>query len=391
MNEPKQQQPQHYDPGQDEGRVVEQSNLALLQSGEIDQQIATAHRFPRSLTTFRQRVLEQVTLDPVIAGKCIYALPRDGKVIEGPSVRFAEIIAASWGNNRHGARVVDIGAEFVTAQGFFHDLENNMAVTFEVLRRITNKRGERFGQDMIGVTGNAAASIALRNAVTRGIPQAFWADHLDAARRVVAGDVKTLVVRRQNMMKEFVIFGIKPEQIFGLIGVKGIEDLTIENLVTLAGLHTAIKDGDTSPEEAFAPDKMRVPGEAVPPRPTKSEFDRKIEPEKTAAPKEPEKVEPKPESTAAQASTGGAEQGAKPAVAETVDDRAERRRKDWADQLAAWEGELRALTKVREVGEKRDMVDEQIDDPAEKKLWGEMCDAQTAAILEKTRKAAPKK
>ncbi|MFN8826683.1 MAG: hypothetical protein ACK501_17070, partial [Planctomycetota bacterium] len=50
-------------------------------------------------------------------------------------------------------------------------------------RRITGKNGRRYSSDMIGVTGNAACSIALRNAVFRGIPRAFWIDIYDARAR----------------------------------------------------------------------------------------------------------------------------------------------------------------------------------------------------------------
>jgi len=225
--------------------------VALLNKSEIDQQIVTAHRFPRSLTKFRQTTQEMVTLTESIARECIYALPRDKKVIEGPSARFAEIILSAWGNARAGARVVDIGPEFVTSQGAFHDLERNVAITFEVQRRITDSKGRRYSGDMIGVTSNAASSIALRNAILKGIPKAFWNDMYAAARKVVAGDVRTLVDRRAKMLQEFQIFGVKPDQIFALLEVKGVEDITIEHLVVLAGVHTAIKDGDTTPEEAF--------------------------------------------------------------------------------------------------------------------------------------------
>lgn len=83
------------------------SMVSLLNRSEIDQQIATAHRFPRSIKRFRDEAMQMVTLNESVAGQCIYALPRDGKTIEGPSARFAEVIASAWGNSRAGARVVD--------------------------------------------------------------------------------------------------------------------------------------------------------------------------------------------------------------------------------------------------------------------------------------------
>lgn len=229
------------------------SMVSLLNKSEIDQQIATAHRFPRSIQRFRREALEMVTLNESVAEQCIYALPRDGKTIEGPSARFAEVVASAWGNCRAGARVVDDRGDFVVAQGVFHDLERNVAITYEVQRRVVDRQGRRFKADMIGVTANAACSIALRNAVLKGVPKAFWDDMYAEARRVVMGDVKTLANRRADAVAAFQKFGVSPEQICAKLGVSGLADVGLEHLVTLKGLLTAIRDGDTTPEEAFGP------------------------------------------------------------------------------------------------------------------------------------------
>jgi hypothetical protein len=230
---------------------VDQGMVAMLNKSEIDQQIATAHRYPRSIKRFRDESLQMVTLSETIADECIYALPRDGKTIEGPSARFAEVIASAWGNCRAGARVVDDRGEFVTAQGVFHDLERNVAITYEVQRRIVDKHGKRYKPDMIGVTANAACSIALRNAILKGVPKAFWSDMYEAARKTIMGDIKTLANRRADAMTAFQKFGVSPEQVCTKLGVAGIEDIGLEHLVTLRGLLTAIREGDTTPEDAF--------------------------------------------------------------------------------------------------------------------------------------------
>lgn len=235
------------------GMQVESGMIALLNKSEIDQQIATAHKFPRSLKRFRDEALQMVTLDESIAEECIYALPRDGKVIEGPSARFAEIIASAWGNCRAGARVVDDRGEFVTAQGVFHDLERNVAITYEVQRRIVGKGGRRYSPDMIGVTANAACSIALRNAILKGVPKAFWSQMEDAARQVIKGDFKTLANRRAAAIQKFQHYGVSEAQICARLEVAGVEDIGLDHLVVLRGLLTAIKEGDTTPEQAFAP------------------------------------------------------------------------------------------------------------------------------------------
>lgn len=228
------------------------STVAILNKSEIDQQIATAHQFPRSVRQFRDEALDLVTLTESVADECIYSLPRDGKIIEGPSARFAEIIQSAWGNCRSGARVIDEGQSFIVAQGVFHDLQRNAAITYEVRRRITNKHGRRYSDDMIGVTANAACSIALRNAVLKGIPKALWADMYDAARQTVMGDFKTLANRRADAVKAFQAYGVTEEMLYRLLSVKGLEDISREHLVTLRGVLTAIKEGDTTVEQAFA-------------------------------------------------------------------------------------------------------------------------------------------
>jgi hypothetical protein len=233
--------------------AFDSQTLATLQKSEIDQQIVTAKKFPRALTKLLATAAQLATQDPETADECIYALPRGGKTIEGPSVRFAEIMAYSWGNCRCGARVISEDEEFVTAMGSFFDMEQNVHIGYEVKRRITNSKGVRYNSDMIGTTSNAACSIALRNAILRGIPKAIWRKVYVQARQAVAGDIKTLVERRATMLKQFQLLGAQPAQVFALLEVKGIEDITLDHLVTLRGVFNAIREGDTTVERAFAP------------------------------------------------------------------------------------------------------------------------------------------
>lgn len=232
--------------------VVEIGALAVISKAEMDQQIATAHQYKRSIRRFLDESRDLVTLSEEVAEECIYSLPRGGKVIEGPSARFAEVIFSSWGNCRAGARIIDEGAEFVTAQGFFHDLEKNCAMTYEVKRRITDKYGKRFNADMIAVTANAACSIAMRNAILRGIPKAIWSTLYNEARRVVAGDEKTLTARRDAAMSALQKMGATKDQVLGLLSVSGVEDIGQDELVTLRGVVSAVRDGATTIDKAFA-------------------------------------------------------------------------------------------------------------------------------------------
>lgn len=230
------------------------NTVALLNKSEIDQQIATAHRWPRTIKGFRSEALSLATLTEEVAEECSYALPRDGKTIIGPSARFAEILASAYGNCRAGARVVDERAEHIVAQGAFIDLQKNVAITYEVQRRIVDKKGRRFGPDMIGVTANAACSIALRNAILKGVPKAIWADIWEKARKVALGDATTLANKRANAVAKFAHYGITEATILAKLGRASLEDVSLSDLEILQGLLTAIKEGDATPEDAFAID-----------------------------------------------------------------------------------------------------------------------------------------
>jgi hypothetical protein len=235
--------------------------LESLTRGEIEAQVRTARTYPRSIKAFLHEALDMATLDSETAEACIYALPRGGKPIEGPSARLAEIVASAWGNCRAGARVVSEDERFVTAQGFFFDVQRNYAVTFETRRRITDKQGRRYNDDMIGVTSNAACSIALRNAVFKGVPKAFWGRIYDAAKKTAIGDAKTLEARRSEALAYFGKMGVPMDRILLALGVPAIEDVGVDELTTLSGLKTAIKEGDTTIEQAFPiAEKLAVKG-----------------------------------------------------------------------------------------------------------------------------------
>lgn len=241
--------------------------LALLARAEVDGQIATARAFPRSFGAFTREARELATVSADVAESCIYSLPR-GKgakatTITGPSARFAEIVQYAFGNSRGGGRVVEVVGNFIVAQGVFHDLEKNVMTTMEVRRRITDSYGKKFGDDMIGVTGNAAASIAHRNAVLKAVPKALWLPIYEAARMVAIGDQSTLEQRRKLCLAWFMHKGVTEEQILTKLELQGIEDIGLDELEHLTGIKTALRDGSLSVERAFGPEPTSAPAAAT--------------------------------------------------------------------------------------------------------------------------------
>lgn len=240
-------------PEEQEVTIVSEGVAGAIVRSEVEAQLSAAHKYPRSPKRFLQEAIGLATLTQEVAEACIYSLPRGGKMIAGPSVRLAEIAASAYGNMQIGARVVDAEEREVVAQGVAWDMEKNLRVTIEARRRITNKHGKRYDDDMIVVTGNAAASIALRNAIFRVIPRAYIEQIYNRARLVAVGDAKSLANRRGEVLDRLGKLGVPIERVFSKLGVKGVEDIDLEHLEILIGLGTAIKGGEMPLDEAFPP------------------------------------------------------------------------------------------------------------------------------------------
>ena len=239
----------------DSPSVVEQ-----LTRGEVDMQVATAKRWARSLTQFRQSALAMAAENGKIAGACFYVLPRGGKKIEGPSIRLAEIVAQCWGNLRCESRVLGSDATTVTAQATAWDMQSNVLVRKEVRRRITDSEGRRYNDDMIIMTGNAACSIALRNAIFTVVPQTYVASIFEHCKKVAAGERGTLEQARAHWLKWWEEKGAPRERIFELLGRKGAEEITVDDINTLQGLSNALNDGGTSLEDLFGTEPQESTG-----------------------------------------------------------------------------------------------------------------------------------
>lgn len=227
--------------------------LTAVDRASIDMQIATAKQWPRVVSTSLKEALTLATLDEATAESMFYAMPRGGKTLEGPSARLAEVMAYAWGNLRVDADIVAEDKTTVTAMGTCFDLEKNVAIRVRVKRRITDSRGKRYNEDMIGVTSMAAISIALRNSVFKVIPRAFVDRIYVEARKASLGKAGTMTQKRTNALQWFSKAGIKNEQVFALLGVKDVDDIGEDEYITLRGLLNAIKDGETSIESVFRP------------------------------------------------------------------------------------------------------------------------------------------
>ena len=98
------------------GHLGDAAKVAAITLGaEVDIQIATAKRYPRSISDAKQKLYELAAQDEKTAESMEYAVPRAGKAITGFSIRFAEIAAYSWGNLRVEDAVTGTDGDVVVA------------------------------------------------------------------------------------------------------------------------------------------------------------------------------------------------------------------------------------------------------------------------------------
>jgi len=241
--------------------AVEVQSVSVTEAqnrSEIDVQVRTAKAYPRNVERSVQNVIAVISKDKELAQSCVYSLPRAGKEITGASVHLARYLASEYKNLRVDSKIVEIGDTMVTAQSVCIDLENNYAVRTEVKRRITDKRGQRFAEDMIEVTCNAALAIASRNAILQVIPVTAVQKVFKAAQKMIVGDLSTeqlMLKRRREIIDGYLnTFNVTEAEILALLELETVNQIKEPQMLTLVGLAQAIQDGDTTVAEAFGRD-----------------------------------------------------------------------------------------------------------------------------------------
>lgn len=240
----------------DTGEIVTGAvGLQAITSAEINQAVLTAKQFPRRRDqVIINEIMGRATLTEEIAEKCNYLLPRGGKKIPGPSIRFAEIVRAAYWNIRVASRFValdtaDMERAAVLVEAVALDVETNQSEIIPVRRSIMtsgreNRRPQIYNADMINQTVQAAVSIARRNAILTVVPQALWSAGYQRVVEVLKGSIDTLADRRVKMIEALVKVGVEPKQLFEFLGVTDETDIKLDHMPTGRALLTAIREGE---------------------------------------------------------------------------------------------------------------------------------------------------
>jgi hypothetical protein len=265
--------------------TVDSQAVAAINAAEIDNQIVTAHRFPRDERTAIDKSIRLATFTPQIAQSCIYMRPvgkKDGiqQFACGPSIRLAEVMKSSWGNIRIRTEVIGVRDGLVGVRWAVHDLESNVAQVGEVWRPY-------FGADkMIPVITAAAMKIAERDAVFAVVPKAYAEMVMQDARKAIVGEGEDKAALYSDVVASFGDKGIEIDTLLSIIDRKDYPQGSDEELVLLIGLNNAIADGLVKIEEVFGADPKQSSKPRVQPSKVTKPEDKPAPKAKKAAPAE---------------------------------------------------------------------------------------------------------
>lgn len=264
--------------------VLPPTVIESLNRAEIDVAITTAKRYPRDIDNSLRNIKTLAIKNGDIAATCSYGVPRGGKVIVGPSVHFARIIATYWGNINALARVVDADRDNATCQGVCHDMETNYRFAIEIewpVQPPHNDTPERW-KDQMRLAKDAGTAVAFRRAVYGCLPYALFRPIWKETQLVAAGKGKSFEERKTNMFSAFKELGVNEHEVWAFRGYSGKEAITAEDLIELYALITAITDKTVTVEEVFGARGAAAVKAQIP----------KSKAQKNKAPDEPDKAKP---------------------------------------------------------------------------------------------------
>jgi hypothetical protein len=258
--------------------IMSTGAVESMTRGEIGCQIETAKRWPRSMEKFKTRGIEMATMDDETAASCLYRRPvgkgEDGKqkFAEGMSIRMAEIVGAAYGNLRVYATILDQTERQVVARGMAMDLESNFASSSEVVESTVDRNGKPYSERQRALIAKVALAKARRDATFQVVPKALARPLELAVRKLLMGEAKSLEKRRAAVIAWIKTLGdgFDIKRVWKALDIAGIDDLGIDQIETLTGIRTAIKDGETTVDEAFPGERYTAASASGPAGPATS-------------------------------------------------------------------------------------------------------------------------
>ena len=228
---------------------------ANREAQEVQAAVFMAKRFPRDENAALSRI-SQTCQRRGLAEKAIYTYPKGGQNVTGPSIRLAETIAQAWGNLQCGVVELEQAEGESKCMAYCWDIETNFRDTkiFTVSHSIKTKNGTKVLTDPREIYEHVANQGARRKraCILTVIPKDVTDSAIEACQKTLASGYKEpLLDRLRKMVNVFQNeFSVPLESIEKYMGYK-LDSFTEMDMVTLRGVYTAMKEGNSKREDYF--------------------------------------------------------------------------------------------------------------------------------------------
>jgi hypothetical protein len=234
------------------GGMIEVAGTRAAQ--EVQAAMVVAKKFPRNEIDSYGRIMKACKRK-TLAEQALYAYPKGGQMVTGPSIRLAEAMAQSWGNVDFGIVELEQKRGESTVMAYAWDLETNTRQT--KIFSVKHERHTRKGavdltdpRDIYELTANQGAR-RLRACILGVIP----GDVVDAAvaeceRTMSSGGGEPLTDRIRSMVAAFGEMGVAADLIEKRLGHK-VEATTEPELVGLKKIFRSLRDNMASVSDFF--------------------------------------------------------------------------------------------------------------------------------------------
>ena len=220
---------------------------------EVQASFVIAQKFPRNQFDCYSKIIEACKR-PFLAEQAMYAYPRGGSLVTGPSIRLAEAIAQNWKHLDFGIEEISQSNGISVAKAYCRDLENNIysSKTFYVKHERHSKKGVTKLTDpreIYELVANQGAR-RLRACILAIIPGDVVEAAVSRCKETLEHSEVPLKDRVKKMVLAFDEMGVKVEHIEKRLGHK-LDAIIATELVTLTSVYKSLKDGMADREQFF--------------------------------------------------------------------------------------------------------------------------------------------
>lgn len=191
-----------------------------------------------------------------LAAKAMYAYPRGGKMITGPSIRLAEVIARAWGNIKYGIREISNKPGETKYEAFCWDMQTNVKSTREFSQkhaRYSKANGLKSVSDPRDIYEVVAsqATRRMRACILQVIPIDIVEDAIAQCETTLrTGSKISIKDRIKKLILAFNEYQITEEMIEKRVGHK-VGIISEIELIDLGKIFASLRDGMSKREDWF--------------------------------------------------------------------------------------------------------------------------------------------